>query len=246
MAKYKYMIQGVGYGGELVVGTTNEQFVRHWAPIVDDDGDSDLVEYLTDWDSEDLPEDALEDPNTPPSPGTEDNEWSAGSWHDLDDLEHVNSTFADSYYTVVELDENDEEVGEEQRYELSDAYSFYSRECYFNNGNDDKDAEEIPVVAVFSSEKGGFWNVKLELDEPFDPRLFTVGTLESELCELTDAIFYNGEQLDMEYDFADTYGKGMYAAVGWLNPKYHDKVATGEMLSYGLDDWKDWLADETV
>lgn len=243
MAKYRYLIQGMGYGGELVLGKTNAQFVQHWQPIVEDDGDSELVEYLCDWDDEYEPEDALENPDALPTPGTEDWEWVPGNWHDLDNLEHLNTTYADSWYTVSQVDSDDEVIdGTEKQYELSECYNFYSRECYFDSDSDERPSENhIPVLSVFSSEKGQFWNVYLELDQPFDPKLFTVGVVESNLCELVCDIYYNGEPLEAEYDFADTTGKGMYAAVGWLNPQFHDTEVDAETLQWGIEDWRSEL-----
>lgn len=247
MAKYRYMIQGLGYGGELVVGTASEAFVHYWKERVEDEGDGELIEALCDWnDDDDLPEDALLDPETPPSPHED---YDSGAWHDLDDLEHINSTFADSWISVYQLDDNDEEIdGTDERFDLSDCGNIYSRECYLTTDRDeeaDEDPNIIPVVTVFSSEKGGFWNAVLEIDEPFDPKLLAVGNIESHLCELTEAVFYDGKQLDFEYDFADTTGKGMYAAVGWLNKTWHDPIPTGDSLEECIQYWReDYLEEE--
>jgi hypothetical protein len=241
-AKYRYMIQGVGYGGELVVGEVNAAFVEYWQPIVEEEGDSDLVEALFDgcWDDDEEPDDALLDPESPPLP-TED--FVPGDWYDIDNFEHSNSTFADSYLEVYQIDDNDLEIdGTNVRLNISDHDSIYSRECYFGEERDDSD-EVVPVLSMMSSEKGGFWNVVLELDEPFDPKLLAFGSLESNLCELTDAVFYNGVELDMEYDFCDTTGKGTYAAVGYLNKKWHDAVITPEHMQEMIADWRECLED---
>jgi hypothetical protein len=246
MSKYRYMLIAQGYGGELVVGTTNDEFATYWAESVAEDGDSDLVEYLTAWDDqEDEPEDALVDPNRPPTPGTEDREWYPGNWHDIDDFEHISTCFADSRYSVVPvIGEDDLDYDNESWHELSDTHRFSSRECYISDEKpEDTDDEYIPVVACFSSEKGGFWNVMLELDEPFDPKLLTVTVVETDLCELVDGVYYNGELLDLEYDYADTTGKGFYATTGWLNTKWYDSEHTQEMLEWGIEDWKTELEE---
>ena len=106
MAKYKYNLYAERYGGETVIGEVSEAFVDYWIDRVDDEGDSDLVDFLTDWDLELPPEDALDDPDSAPFP-TEDFE--PGQWHELDNIEHLSSCYADADIRVVPLDDNDEE-----------------------------------------------------------------------------------------------------------------------------------------
>ena len=38
MAKYRFRIDGGRYGGELAVGSVTDDFVRYWAPIIEEDG----------------------------------------------------------------------------------------------------------------------------------------------------------------------------------------------------------------
>lgn len=248
MSKYKYRLYGAGYGGELVIGETNEHFVRYWADKVEEDGDGDLVEYLTDWDIE-LPEDpeVLEDPDTAPSPGTPDQEFDPGAWHDFDDIEHCNTTFADSWVRVVPLDGNNEEDDDNEfNIELSNTHYFYSREAYFRSEEPDwteeKRGDYKPVLSFFSSEKGGFWSAEIELDEPFNEKLFSMGVVESTLCELSEAFYYDGVEIDHEFE-CDTTGKGYYANVGWMNMRWHDtedKYHTdAEYTKDLMDEWKD-------
>ena len=61
------------YGGELVVGTVTKAFVDYWNPIVDEDGDGDLIDFLTDYDYEPGDISEIEDPEAMPLP-TEDPE----------------------------------------------------------------------------------------------------------------------------------------------------------------------------
>jgi len=253
--KYKYIIWGRGYGGELVIGKSNEAFVRYWQDRVEDDGDSDLIDALTDWDQEfDLPEDALEDPDGMPSPMPVGEEWEPGHWHDLNDVEQISSTFADSWCQVVPVLEDDTEDDENAfDIDLKDLYCMYSREAYHDTEEPDWDSVEeeyIPVVTFFSSEKGQFWNVQLELDEPFDKELLAVSNIETNMAELTTGLYYDGKELDLEYDYYDTTGKGYYAGVGWMCTKWHDKeefYSEPDRVEEMLNDFKDhleWVREE--
>lgn len=238
MSNYIYNLYAERYGGELVLGTVNESFVEHWIDRVSDDGDSELVEYLTDWDLEDLPEDALEDPDSDPRP-TE--HFEAGCWHDIDDLEHLSSAFADADIRVVPVDAEGNEDDDNSFYvPMQNLYSMYSREAYIESETPDWDDvnkdDYVPVLSFLSSEKGGFWNARLELDEPFDQKLLSVGNIESHLCELNEALFYNKEPVEFDFDYADTTGKGYYAAVGYMNTKWHDKQ---EQYDVDSEYWED-------
>lgn len=244
MAKYRYMIHGVGYGGELVVGTVKEDFVRYWLPRVEEEGADELIEALHEDHEFDEPEDALLDPDVAPLP-IED--YVSGAWYELDDIEHINSTFADGYFEVYELDDNDEEVDDTNtRYNLNECHVLYGRECYFGNEREESDNDEdeiVPVLSILSSEKGGFWNAIIETDEPFDIELVAVGNVESNLGELSETIYYDGKELELEYDFADSSGKGIYAELGWLNKRWHDAEVNEEDMQYALTDWRDSLED---
>lgn len=238
MSKYKYNLYAERYGGETVIGEVNEAFVDYWIDRVDDEGDHDLVEFLTDWDIEMPPEDALDDPDSAPFP-TENFE--PGQWHELDDIEHLSSCYADADIRVVPLDADGEEDNENEFYvPIVNLYAMYSREAYIDSTTPDWNTanrdEYIPVVTFHSGEKGGFWNATLELDEPFDQKLLSVGNIETHLCEMTEALFYNKEPVEFEYDYADTTGKGYYAAVGYMNTRWHDKQ---EKYDVGGDNWNE-------
>lgn len=247
--KYKYIIWGRGYGGELVIGKSNEGFVRYWQDRVEDDGDGDLIDALTDWEQEfDIPEDALEDPDGMPSPMPDGEEWEPGAWHDLSDIEQISSTFADSWCQVVPVLEDDTEDDENAiNIDLNDLYCMYSREAYHDTEEPDWDnveEEYIPIVTFFSSEKGQFWNATLELDEPFDKELLAVSNLETNMAELTTGLYYDGKELDLEYDYYDTTGKGYHAGVGWMCTKWHDKeeyYSEPDRVEEMLNDFKDHL-----
>jgi hypothetical protein len=62
------------------------------------------------------------------------------------------------------------------------------------------------------------------------------------LCELIENVYYDKQELEANYDYNDTTGKGYYAEVGWLNMKWHD---SDELSSENMEDY--WLEyDENV
>lgn len=225
MAKYRYRIEGSRYGGELVVGEINPNFARHYQ----DHECSELVDVVLDADDwhnhsdSDEPQDALLDPNTPPSPSL-DGEPGFNMWEN-DDLEHLNGPYADGGFTVYEVpaDSTDDWDYEKEVYD-GEAILVYGREgAYFSREEPTENAEEyIPVLAFHSSEKGTFGVWFVDTDEPFDEFKLGYGICETNLCELVDNVYYDKQELDADYDYNDTTGKSYDADIGWLNKKWRD------------------------
>lgn len=245
MAK-NFRIEAFGYGGELVIGRCNPAFVAHWAPIVQDEGDGDLIELIFNMDEfDDAPEDALVDPEGDIMPFVEDPK----AWHDFDDVEHLSGVFSDSSFRVVEVDDDGNEVegGFEQEYCLSDFRTLACREAYHQDIPESPEPDNenyIPVLSCFSSEKGSFWTATFTA-ESFQPELLAFTVLETSLAELVESVFYNFEELEMDHDMYSTSGKGMYASVGWMNSDWHDASISESYLSDAMEEWKYDLEEET-
>lgn len=234
-----FLIEAYGYGGELVLGDCNPAFVAHWHSIVQEDGDAELIESLyalEDYDDE--PEDALENPDVPPVPFV-DGDFKA--WFEFDNIEHVSGVFSDSMIRVFEIDpETGEPNGNfDAEYNINDFRSIASREAYFTSTDVSPEPDNnnyVPVLSVCSSEKGGFWSTTFEAEE-FNPALLGFVMLESSLAELVDSVYYDFKELEMNYDNMSTTGKGMYAAVGWMNKEWHDDSVT--YMDEALAEWKE-------
>ena len=102
MAKRRFRIEGGRYGGELVLGEANPEFIKHYQDL--DEGE--LIDVLLEedsqgWTSDDEPEDALLNPETPPSP-VADPGYGYNMW-ECDDVEHLNSAYADGGFYVYEI-----------------------------------------------------------------------------------------------------------------------------------------------
>lgn len=244
--KYNYNLSISGYGGELVVGKTNKHFVEYWlANLEETESDSDLVEYLVDneW-GEDVPDDALIDPEESPNPNTEDRSYEPGAWHDFDDFEHVYGVYSDNSIQLVTIDEDGNEDYENALdIDLSDVYTLYSRECYTDQTSGLYNSSEnyVPIVSFFSAEKGGFGDIALSLDEPFDVSKFTICCVETNLATIVEQYYYDGEPLEVNSDSVSTTGKGYYAQVGYLNTKWHDKVSSYDDMSERIEEWHEYL-----
>ena len=214
MAKFRYRIEAGNYGGELTIGEVPAAFVEYWKH----EEQEDLIDEVVSFDDyEEEPEDALLDPDGPPKL---DN-----YWHDIDDLEHLNGAYADGHWTVykVPADGSDDWDYDEEVWD-GEPNHIYGRECYMSDEiQEEYEEETVPVLSFHSSEKGSFACWLLDSDVEFDPELLSFGSVETDLTELVDAVYYGKEQLEENYDYNDTTGKAYYAQVGYVNRKWHDK-----------------------
>ena len=216
MSKRIFRIEAGRYGGETVIGKVDKEFVDYFLEV---DEESDLIEHVTSYDWDDGQPDA-----DAPIPKEDYYMW------ECDDIEHINSAYADSGFFVTEV------TNEESKYDYSETETpleavmcLYGREAYsMGTLPDDEDIQDddnyVPTLAFHSGEKGGFGCWFVETDgEPFDKYKFTYGIIETDMGEFIDSVWYDKKELETDYDFNDTTGKGYYAGVGYMNPKWHDK-----------------------
>ena len=45
------------------------------------------------------------------------------------------------------------------------------------------------------------------------------------LCEIIEAVWYDGAEQVINYDWCDTVGKGIYGCVGYMNEAWHDNAS---------------------
>ena len=239
MAKRRFRIEGGRYGGELVLGTINPAFASYYA-----DKQDEVVSAVLDsddWDDNDEPEDALLDPEGIPSPALPGEDYYM--WEN-DDFEHINSAYADGGFFVYEVpaDGSDDWDYDKEIYE-GDGIHVYGREGGYIgneepevvNEEDEKGNKYVPVLMFHSSEKGGFGAWFVETDgEDFDEFKLGYGVVETNLGEFIDAVYYDKQELDIDYDNCDSTGKSYEAEVGWLNIKWHDSQ---ENIQENLDEY---------
>jgi hypothetical protein len=233
MSKRYFRIDLSGYGGELVLGHVNPDFVEYWQ----ERDQEDLVTHLIDM------EDDAGDPDSPPI--TPDGNRAV---YELGNLEHHSGVYSDNGFWVTEISVDDPEqyaqdggaryldyttdIGEQAQHDF--ARWVYTREAYSSFSADDDhidDADQLePVVCWHSSEKGVFGWVIVETDgADFDPELLGIGVVETDTATLVTDMWYNGEHLDVTYD-GDTRGKGIYASVGYIYRPWYDAEYGAEEL----------------
>ena len=240
MAKHRYRIEGGRYGGELVLGEVNPAFASYYA-----DKQDEVVDAVLEAEDEDINEeeesDALLDPEGLPHPAVPGEDYYM--WEN-DGFEHINSAYADGGFYVYEVpvDGSDDWAYDEEVYE-GEAIHVYGREGgYFStedepevlNKEDTDGNKYVPVLAFHSSEKGSFGAWFVDTKEPFDEFKLGYGVVETNLAEFVDAVYYDKEELDCDYDYNDTTGKSYDAQVGWLNTKWHDSQ---ENINENIDEY---------
>jgi hypothetical protein len=219
MSKRIFRIEAGRYGGETVIGKVDSEFVDYFLAIDKSERQEAIIEHVTSYDWDDGQPDA-----DAPIPKEDYYMW------ECDDIEHINSAYADSGFFVTEV------TNEESKYDYSETETpleavmcLYGREAYsMGTLPDDEDIQDddnyVPTLAFHSGEKGGFGCWFVETDgEPFDKYKFTYGIIETDMGEFIDSVWYDKKELETDYDFNDTTGKGYYAGVGYMNPKWHDK-----------------------
>jgi len=218
MAKRRFRIDTGRYGGELVIGKINADFVE----FMRDYDESDLIDTVTGYEWED------EEMGIADAPKPKDEFY---AWFECDDIEHLNNAYADGdwVYTEVPADGSDDFAYDD---EVSfEAYHLYGREAYHDDElpepSDYLSEEDIenmfPVLVFHSGEKGGFASYFVETDgEDFNPKKLAFSSVETNISEIIENVYYDKEELDANYDYNDTNGKGYYASVGYMNPKYRD------------------------
>jgi len=98
----------------------------------------------------------------------------------------------------------------------------------------------------YSSEKGEFggWIIELEDGEEFDPNLVAVSVVETDHGEMVERLWYNKEEIEQDYDFVDSRGKGYYASVAWFNKRWEDKDINEETDKDMWDEMWEYYDDE--
>ena len=216
MAKRRFRIEAGRYGGEVAIGQINREFVEFFEGL----DEHELIETIQGYEFDD------DDMKVPGAPDISE-EFSA--WHECDDLEHLNNAYADGEWTVTEVPvDGSDDFGWDESETVFEAYHLYGREAYhMDSPPEDEDENIVPVLAFHSSEKGGFAAYFVETDgEDFNPKKLAFSSVETNVAELVENVWYDKELLEPNFDYNDTTGKGYYASVGYFNLNWHDKPET--------------------
>lgn len=225
MAKFKYRIEGGRYGGELAVGSVSDEFVKYWAPIIEEEGTYETfiphVLALSEWDDdEDLDSD---------SPDIFEDTNEIEGWYGVDDIEHINAAYADGGFFVSDITNEDDKYAYDENEMEVEGHTLKGREGAYISTDVNGDLEGCtPVMLFHSSEKGGFATWFVESDEPFDPNKLVFSIVETHLGDFVEDLWYDKNLLEADYDYNDTMGKSYEAAVGWITDKWRDEYIDPE------------------
>ena len=220
---YRVLING--YGGESAYMSISKEAHDFWAPICEDHGDNDLVQYMA---SDDLEECEFDDIETVPVEAQflndpEDDMYKRPWYESHTEFEHTyGATYDSAWITVDEvadgeynsrviaevIDREDvsafnERLGEETEW----AHEAVEMGCC--------EEHDGYIAQLYSSEKGCFFDGVIETVGEFDPKKLKIYTTEFLNGEDTiTSIEYDGKEVDNAG--GDTNGKGYYASV-WLS-----------------------------
>lgn len=227
---YRLMING--YGAECSYMYISEEAFNFWSKVVEEDGDADAVHYILGAD-ERKPSEVAEDEDYEYIKGSDipreamfmhDSDDEVGcTWYEpLDEFEHTWGASADAaYITVDKVDSGeynakhvDEVVSHEDFYEWANRISEesdYEVEPYIEEHEygDRYPEKDRYVCQVMSSEKGNFFDGRIETPTLFDEKKLKFAVAEAPNGEdMIWAVEYDGEEIDN--DGGDTNGKGYY------------------------------------
>ena len=242
-----------------MVGNVSVDFSQYWKSKQED-----LVSYLIS-----DGEDGDEEGNSPPLSLDSQGDPVQMPWNEIDNLEHTYGPYADSSFHFVEIklatgasfgelgpewtDGRDhphneamfEKVGEEKEGEYFQRV--YSREAYSVTPTYLKRLNKQPEEAILtclSQEKGDFGSLFVTTNgEDFEPCKLVIGVVETDLCELIESFWYDGQPLDIDSDECFASGKGFSAKTGFYQTDAHDKAS-----DYGSESAivKDFFAQEAA
>ena len=211
MAKRLFRVDTSIHGGELVIGTVNEEFVQHFI----DEDESELMTYVLE--AEDIEPEDLEGPEICDEFYT---------WSETDDIEHLYGVYANTEWSWMEVTgtEGRDSYDDEYEGEKFEPLHLHDREAYHEDNDERKEEYDVvPCLLYHTMEKGGMGNFFIETDgEDFDPNKFCYSTVATNVAEIVDEVWYDKELIDCDQSWCDTRSKGDYVQVGWFNKDWHD------------------------
>lgn len=218
-----YRISINGYGGEAAYISISKEAYDFWKPIVDEHGDSDLVNYAVNDDPDDYDFENIE--SVPPEADFLTEEEYKYPWYEAPN-EYVHQygvEYGSSYLNVVEVDSDEymsNEVadvveGESLQEYLDEIMEANDYEFDLVEADEDFGEEGDYSLQFYSSEKGQFFDGIIETHGEFDPKKLKVIYTEYPNGEdIVTVVEYDGVEIDN--NGGDTNGKGYYASL-WSN-----------------------------
>lgn len=127
------------------------------------------------------------------------------------------------------------EKGESKDYSVENRKRVYSTEMFVHDTKKGL-VDPIPVIMCYDAQKGSFHRIIVETNvEDFDVDKLVFGVCENTMTTHIHQYFYDKKQLDTDYDYLSTWGKGFHVSVGYM-PKGDTQYDYEELLKYGWED----------
>jgi hypothetical protein len=220
--KRYYNIRVYGYGAEHVYATISKEAYNFWKSIVDEHGDSDLLEYLLNAEDGQFNFEHIE--KIPPEANfLADEDGACYSWYDMpNEFEHVHSASIDSASIdideVEDYDYNSRHIATVvQSEDISDWTNKVSEDTDYEVEILDCVDDVYPkqgsyIIQMLSMEKGTFFEGTVETVGDFDPKKLKIQYSETTNGEdVIRGMTYNDKEVYNEG--GDTNGKGYSAAI---------------------------------
>jgi len=260
--KRYFRIELNGRGSEIIIGRASEQFVEYWLNEERNEmlmshlhGMNDMIMYEG--------EEDVETPEGYDSNSPEVYEGSGNrEYWEFDDIDHDTMVSYDySGYTVNEikvdprteyykggLGWNDKESrkrnfdwsaemfttveGTEQEHNFDKVVC--SRELFVHDTKKGL-VEPQPVMVIYDIQKGTFGHIVVQTNgEDFDPNKLVVSIIESGVGEHIETYYYDKQQVSVDTNWLDTWGKGSGAYVGYA-PLYDIEFDFEKYLEEGWE-----------
>ena len=218
-----------GYGGEIVLGRVSEEVYDFW------EGRDDLADYATSWDGEmdeDVPADArfIDD----------------GNWYDIDDLCHESGCEADASCNITVDDMLEGRTIWESSLDLDGlAAQGVDTSSYSHVRPNETEPAGTYVFLGQNFEKGCFFNGRLRITRPFDPRLLTIHWTDCDGWRIIGGIDYDGEEVDGSGGYSTT-GKSMEFNVYRVERDDWDPRAELEKIEVPVLEGEEMWAQEAI
>lgn len=211
-----YKLRVWGYGGEYVMGKVPRKIYDYFKSRR-----LDFAEFC--YNDEYAEEQNIPEEMWPFQPGC---------WHECDGIIHTNGAAIDAG-TLEILDENDTEIYSNELCNITDDDIEIDGgdEAYIHVNVDSNTA----VFYGISSEKGLFFETKIELTAPFDKEKLTILFDDIDGTEVMRGAMYDGEDLDC-YDMS-TNGKGYDMYLYAKSDTGIDSYANMESIDWPMTDW---------
>lgn len=221
-----YQITVHGYGGEAAYINLSKEAYDFWKGVTEEDGDSDLVNYMVEAENGDLDDlGVIVPPEAMFMQVEQDGEVHAYPWYEAPNefVHQYGASWGSCYVTINEV--TDKEYNSSHIADVVESTPFdeYCEKVMADNdheidlveADEDLQGESDYVVQFYSSEKGTFFDGTITTYGEFDPKKLKVVYTEYPNGEdILTSIEYDGVEIDN--DGGDTNGKG-YSAHLWTN-----------------------------